>query len=358
MLRTTVVDLVNSGTAWAFLGAGVTADAGGATWSKLLDHTISALGLQEILERDTRFGEALRRSQYARCFSRVESHSDRTQLEAAVAECMGQTTNPGTLHSLLADWPFRGYITTNYDLLLEEALRRKGERGWIPIGNSRSETRKVAGNPENVVWHIHGFVDTEGDYEKSRLVLTEEDYDDLYLDEGPVITQLKGLLSHARILFVGLGFSDPEFDRVLKRVGKLTSPERPLQAFFPYRPNEFSHDVREEYLLQYNIDLIPYEIVGDSHKALGELLKTYGAFCVRRSIAFGRTRRHPPSFDPETTGLLVYNELCLRGQAHPSRETQDALLRARVLSALKPSETHSSYELAQEIHPRIALLDS
>ena len=37
MLRTELIDLINGGDAWAFIGSGVSADAGGPTWDQLLE---------------------------------------------------------------------------------------------------------------------------------------------------------------------------------------------------------------------------------------------------------------------------------------------------------------------------------
>ena len=37
MLRTDVLDVINSGQAWGFVGAGVSADAGLPSWSALLE---------------------------------------------------------------------------------------------------------------------------------------------------------------------------------------------------------------------------------------------------------------------------------------------------------------------------------
>ncbi len=40
MLRTELIELVNHGQAWAFIGAGISADAGAPSWRRLLDDTI------------------------------------------------------------------------------------------------------------------------------------------------------------------------------------------------------------------------------------------------------------------------------------------------------------------------------
>ncbi len=332
-------------------------DAGGPTWKELLDFSASELGYSDIALNDVRFRKALASQEYARCFGRLEQLTERKQLEQAIRKRLAEMKEPGHLHTCLANLPFRGYITTNYDLLLEDALLRAGHHGWVPVGNTDSEIRKLSGQPSNIVWHAHGFLPSRADDDgKSNLIVTEEDYDGLYLEDSRAIAQLRGLLSFSRVVFFGFGFTDPEFERVLKLLGRLTSPTRPLFAFFPFLPREFSQDTREEYLLRYNVDLIPYEVRNGSHKRLRSLVDTYASFCVKRSMSFGRTRTRAPSFDPETTGLMVYNELCLRSQVHPTGNIRDALLRARVLSMLRKGESRNLTDLVEELHPRLNLL--
>ncbi len=357
MLRTQAIDVINSRRAWAFLGAGVTEDAGGPSWRGLLDDVVRQLGLGEGVAAEALFQRAYAQRHYAKCFSVIERLAGRAKLEGAVGERLKAVQAPGTLHKLLADLPFRGYMTTNYDMLIEDALALSGTRGWVPVGNTREELRKVAGDPDSgLVWHIHGFLPRrDAESTRSRLVLTAEDYDSIYLEESLAISQLRGLLTHARIVFVGFGFGDPEFERILKRVGSLASPDRPLFAFFPFESDGIPESTREEYLLRYNTDLIPYRVVDGSHKNLLPLLETYSALCVRRSIAYGSKSPTRPAFDPETTGLLIYNELCLRNRDAPSVEVRRSILRSSLLAALRSGAPQTTEALAADLAPRIAL---
>jgi hypothetical protein len=357
MLRTSLLDVVNSGDAWAFIGSGVSVDAGGPDWARLAADVARVLGHAAALEEDRTLSGCLEKLQYARGFSRLVKLTDRREVDLAVEGRLSQIDGPGQLHLKVTDWPFRGYITSNYDTLLEEALVAQRYKGWVPVGNTDAEIRRLSGQPEHVVWHIHGFFGrTEEEREKSRIILTEEDYDSLYLEGSRAVVQLRALLSMSRIVFFGFGFGDPEFERVLKIVGRLTSPDRPLFAIFPFESAGLQAEMREDYLLRYNVDLVPYENADRSHKGMMDLVDTYGAFCVKRGMSFGRQRKRAPSFDPETTGLMIYNELALRVQTLPATGTRDALLRARILASLLEGRTTSMSDLANEIHPRLSFL--
>src|SRR6266508_2448414 len=158
MLRTELIELVNSGEAWAFVGAGVSADAGGPTWQLLMNETVRVLGndVTQDLQKDRRFERARSNYDYARSFSLIEQAVGRASLEGAVREVLPQDLIPGKLTSGLTDWPFAGYITSNYDSLLEKSLASQAQVGWAPIGNVGDEPRKMSGTPSKVVWHIHG----------------------------------------------------------------------------------------------------------------------------------------------------------------------------------------------------------
>jgi hypothetical protein len=142
----------------------------------------------EQVNKDDRYGLALGQKNYPQCFSRIEDIAGRKALEQGVAAVLNAVTAPGKMARCLADWPLGGYVTTNYDQMIETALKEIRQSGWVPVGNSADEVRKVSGDTNRVVWHIHGGLALEEG--KSRLVLTEEDYDNFYLDGSPLATQL------------------------------------------------------------------------------------------------------------------------------------------------------------------------
>ena len=119
------------------------------------------------------------------------------------------------------------------------------------------------------------------------------------------------MLTQKRFVFIGFGFKDPELRRLLKIVRKYTSPTHPIFAFLGSAPSKDDDATRLDLLERYNVDVIPYPVVNGSHAALGDLADIYGSLVLRRSLRFGQPQRECPSYDPETTGLLVYNRLAL-----------------------------------------------
>jgi hypothetical protein len=239
--------------------------------------------------------------------------------------------------------------------MLETALSRiNGWQGWVPIGNTPQEVLKMSGGVSEVVWHIHGATNLPQD--RSRLVLTQKDYDDFYLEDGPFTLQLRALLSQNRIIFIGFGFADPEVERFLRRIGRLTNPARPIYAFLNGLSGRENEDLRNELLEKYNVDVITYEVIGGSHRQLQDILDVYGSMILQRSVKLGRPALACPSYDPVTTGLLIYNELCLRGGAKVHGDALGTLLRSRILSLLKHRGQLSRRQFVEDLKSQINLL--
>jgi hypothetical protein len=354
MLRTDLIDVINSGDAWAFVGSGPSVAAGCPNWSRLVTDGVAALddGTRSQMLQDKRYQRAHSKGEFATCFSRIEQVAGRGALEGVVGrQLVGMAS--GSMVRQLADWPFAGYVTTNYDNLLEAALAEAGQLGWLPVGNSQEEVRKVSGDATHVVWHVHGGLTLPTD--RSRLVLTDADYDAIYLDGSPLLTQLRALLVHRRLVFIGFGFQDPEVVRMLKIVGRFCSPARPAFAFLSGFDGSENQESRLDFLEKYNVDIIPYRVVDGSHEQLAGLLDVYSAFVLRRSLRFGQRTITCPSYDPETTGLLVYNQLVLRKQNVVADDVLSSLLKSRVLSLLKYRGPLKSAALADDLAERARL---
>lgn len=357
MLRTDLNGIINSGKAWAFIGSGISADAGAPTWKNLIENILKQLefDVKENILIDKVFEKAFNQKNFSKALSRVENFIGREKLEEYIKRELQPITEPGKLAMRLADWPFSNYITTNYDGLLEIALQNRGALGWLSIGNSDDEIRKVSGSVNNIIWHIHGSINLNSD--KSKLIITEEDFDSFYLPSYTFIKeQLKHILSQQRIVFIGFSFQDEEVKRVLKEIGSLANPAYPIFAFLSDISGTEHESEREEYLKKYNIDIIPYRVIDGSHEDLWNLTGAYESMILKRSLRFGESARECPAYDAQATGLLIYNELCLHSRTKITDIAFKVLLRSRVLSILKQRNTCTIPELIDDLAERIRMI--
>ena len=254
---------------------------------------------------------------------------------------------------MLANWPFAGYITSNYDGLLSRALRAIQDEApaWTQVGNTPAEIRKLSGDAQRRVWHIHGAVDLAPD--RSKLVLTSSDYDAIYAPGSAVLEQLKAVLAVRRLVFVGFGFNDLHLLDVLQKVALLTEPARPIIAVLPD-----SVDAEKRYSLsrESNVDILLYPVVDANHDKLQDLIQLHDYVVFSRSQHLQQPSLPCPSFDEEATGLFLYSELCLVDSSQIKDDVLLPLLKMKVLSHLSTNPTASTTDLAKDIQARVAAI--
>lgn len=355
MLRSDLIDIVNSGSAWAFVGSGVSIDAGYPGWRDLVNAVLTATeaAVREKITSDRKFVRSLDTDQFPACLSVIEKYTSRDHIENAVRLLMSKQPTSPKLAETLCEWPFAGYLTTNYDTLLESILAAKHPGGWIAVGNKGDEIKKVASDARNLVWHIHGSVDLP---EQSDLILTEEDYDSIYLESSPLERQLRGFLAQKRIVFVGFGFADPELKRLLKIVGLYSNPARPAIAFLADAPQAGQASGWYDLRTKNNIDVVTYPKTDGSHAALGQLIGGYNSLVLTRSLSFNQPERPCPSYDPETSGLLIYNQIAMAPGRSLGEDALTALIESRILALLKYQGPQTIDQLRSDIEAKAAVL--
>ncbi len=305
MLNQELIGLMNSGQAIAFVGSGVSCDAGLPSWSRLYQLVRDSLSSQgavvEAAEVAANNGDLLGAFQYLR-----DAEPTQGTVDAAVTEHMGKIVAPGRYHRILADWPFRFYVTTNYDVLLDVALRAHG--GWVSVGNSASENQKVGSGAHTIVWHPHGAVGLEAQ-KMIRLVVSKNDYLETYPD-SPIANTLKAIAQTQRLVFFGFGFADEDLLALLKIVSRHTPVERPAFAILGQQKSGSSGQrQRDRYRADYNVEVIPYFSDGGDHSDLRRTIEAYSPFVLRRSTNFNEPISEPPSYDPVVTSLHTHLRL-------------------------------------------------
>ena len=355
MIDTELLDVINSGDAWLFVGSGVSAEAGFPSWSDLVAQTLLEIpeAACQRISSNKQFQRCLEFPDFPGCFKQIEDLIGQSQMADAIRTVIARhPSKPGDLAKLLADWPVAGCLTTNYDHFLESAVQENGQLGWISIGNQQEEVRQVSGDVRNIAWHLHGsaFMDPN----RPGLVASTRDYEHYYLEDSPLQQQLKSFLIHRRMIFVGFGFSDPELMRVLKIVGRCTVPERPIYAFLGWAAEHVNRDELRELKETYNVEVKPYQVSDGSHAGLLDLLELYSSMVAKRSISYGITAPNAPSYDADTTGLLIYNNLVLTSTTDVIGDKLTSLLSARILSLIDSRGSVTLDELCVDVG-RLAL---
>ena len=334
MLSKDLIHLLNSRQAIAFLGAGLSADAGLPTWPqlfKLVEEDIRTAGFST--------AAAIKESEARRlphAFGALRKAGGE-MFTPSFARHLQKTTVPGKYHHTVADWPFRYYVTPNYDSLLESALSA-AHGSWVAVGNTHDEIRKLANDADGLVWHPHGGLAL--DSSKNRLVITDKDYDETYVS-SPTRDALETIARDRRLVFIGFGFADPDLLSILSIVGRVSSPTRPSFAFLAQEASADEQELRDAYREKYNIEIVPYRYKDSDHSGLVRLLDAYSPFVARRSITFGSVVTETPDYDPLVTSLHVHNRLVDPTGSPNDRDVQVSLARASILSSLRTKSPQS-----------------
>jgi NAD-dependent SIR2 family protein deacetylase len=144
-----------------FVGAGLSRPAGFVDWRELLREIASDLGLDIDLETDL--------------LSVAQFHENQTgnrgKLNQTLLDEFTKGAAPTRNHTLLASLPVESIWTTNYDTLIEDALKAIGRRP-----NVKHSTRQLGGRvrvADVTVLKMHGDISLP-----DEAVLTRDDYEE------------------------------------------------------------------------------------------------------------------------------------------------------------------------------------
>jgi SIR2-like domain len=206
------------GNAALFAGAGLSVAAGYVDWRELIRPLSVELELDIELESDL----------VAVAQFHVNAHGyNRHKLHTAVIEALSPDNPPTENHRLLARLPIRTWWTTNYDKLIENALRDAGK--VVDVKSAVAQLATTRPHRDATIYKMHGDVDRPDD-----AVATRDDYERYFIDRGAFINALAGDLVSKTFLFLGFSFTDPNLDHVLSRV-RLTFQNNQRRHFAVFR---------------------------------------------------------------------------------------------------------------------------
>lgn len=154
------IKAINNGSAAVFAGAGLSVPSGYVSWKELLRPFAEEIGLSIDKEHDY-----LAIAQYY-----CNKQGSRSGINDIVLEAFTKETKNNDSLKIITKLPIDVYWTTNYDHLLEEALKENGRKPDVKITNENLATNLR--NCSAVVYKMHGDVQFPND-----TVLIKEDYE-------------------------------------------------------------------------------------------------------------------------------------------------------------------------------------
>lgn len=184
-----------------FTGAGTSIETGFLDWKHLIKPFADELKLDIDQEPDL-----VKLTQYY-----VNKKGNRYALNQKILNNFYETGQQNHVLSILARLPIYNYWTTNYDKLLENALRENDRNPDVKITNDSLSQNIV--NRDAIVYKMHGDQGTP-----QNAVITKDDYEEYHMTHSLFTAALQGDLVSKTFLFVGFSFEDPNLEYVLSRV--------------------------------------------------------------------------------------------------------------------------------------------
>jgi hypothetical protein len=190
-----ILDALESKRCLFFIGSGVSTEAGLPSAGELV--TILAKKLESSGNKTSSIELQKVADEFVRIFSRPEL------LRMIREEFVGRLEKVDrTSFELMADLPMlpKDIITTNWDPLIEEALRRPN---YTPIFEPEAVARYDEGGKINL-FKIHGDIDRE-------IVISERDYQDYKEKWKPIVIKTLSMFQEKVIVFIGYSTDDDDF---------------------------------------------------------------------------------------------------------------------------------------------------
>ncbi|MBF0338915.1 MAG: SIR2 family protein, partial [Nitrospirae bacterium] len=270
-------EVVKTGYAIAFIGAGCSIPLGYPSWAglirKMLDEIVTTRPSAKSL---------------------VEMLMDEKDLLYAAGECkglmgpeyypfMGREFAPKTPkthteeHKIVIELPFNNYITSNYDPCLDNAYC--AIEGKPPLCLTHKNTQMLAefyaltDKPQKKVFHIHGRHNAPQD-----IVLTEENYRDNYNED--FISLLRSIIMTRPVVFIGSGVNDMDFLATMRFIANLFKGfQKKHYAIIPCLENVYAEYEAERLAETYNIVPVFYENPDDKHTEREVILRDILSYC-------------------------------------------------------------------------------
>lgn len=299
---------------------------------------------------------------YPEVFERVASHlGGVAPLLSELKKTFSPKKASGEAYKIICRWPFRCYLTTNYDDELQNHLQRLGQHFTV-LKNSQAELGQITANSQRRIVKLHGDLDTP-----DGIVLTTSQYTDFEVGGGRQYfrSKLVSVFQMVPVVVLGHSMTDRDFQFILRLAQESASPENPIYMIVA----DASKAVSDKLNREFNIRLLSFPNPDGRYRNLTQLLRQIDRFVVPRT-----SNPAPPLDFPDTAeaeqavSLYVHSSLGFGADTTLIQKTiQPQILSlaasvdkgiavGSVLPALRPDTLQKLPSIAAEIDSAIAHL--
>ncbi|WP_353176338.1 SIR2 family protein [Salinisphaera sp. T5B8] len=229
MLKPWLLERIKRGEAVLFLGAGSTFGATSSTG----ESPLSGDALKDQI-CDEFLGGRLKNKSLAKVAELAKNESSLLDVQNFVAAKFS-ALRPSEFHKKVASFPWKGIVTTNYDLVIERAYQNstpKPVQDLFPIVRGGENFSEIVRNPRALPYlKLHGCISVAND-ERLPLILAEEEYAKYKKYRERLFTHLNEWAKDYTIVFCGYDIADPHIQQILFDIGD-SSVERKQYIYVP-----------------------------------------------------------------------------------------------------------------------------
>ncbi len=275
MIPKKLISQLNSGRCFALVGSGPSTAMGYPSWGKLAQAAVALLPDSTTSETAELASTLANQSRFPELFDVVaDAIGGMGVLANRLKQSLKRQHEKGWAYEVLAKWPIRCYLTTNYDDEIARHLKRI-KISYVPLNNSQTDFAQIEAHTNERIVKLHGDFDYS-----DGLVLGLRQYQE-FKTQGKrqyFRDKLKSIFSMVPVIVVGHSLSDPDLSLVLETACELNSFDRPIYMILAdVRPAD-SRKYRE----QYNVELLSYENPDGTHRELKRLLRLIDRFVIPR----------------------------------------------------------------------------
>lgn len=278
-----------------FAGAGMSKAVGYVDWRELLAEIAQELGLDIKLEHDL-----IAVAQYH--VNQRGGNSD--GVAKKILQEFSEQAEPSEVHQIIARLPIGTYWTTNYDTLIEDALRNAFR--VADVKHKIDQLTSTKPKRDAVVYKMHGDVT-----DPHSAVLHKEQYERYHVERAPFVTALLGDLVSKTFLFIGFSFSDPNLDYILSRLHIYGKAKRMhyciMKAVVAEDPKDQDLEERRQELRVNDLKRFGIQtLLVDDHGHIPQILKEIESRFRKKTVFVSGSAEEYGNWDRQTALTFVH----------------------------------------------------
>jgi hypothetical protein len=356
-----LLSYINSGKCFALIGSGLSSAMNYPSWWQMATDAAALLPAADAEQKV--LTKLIEQKDYPEVFQRVAHRLGGVPaLLDTFTLAFTPKTDPGEAYQHVCRWPFRCYLTTNYDDEIDKHLKSL-KHHFTTLNNSQADLAQISGDSQRRIVKLHGDLTTPDD-----IVLTTSQYK-LFETGGArqyFRNKLISIFQMVPVVVIGHSMTDRDLQLILQLAKESVAPDMPIYMLVA----DAAEAEVEKLHREFNIRILSYpNPKGANHKNLIQLLRQINRFVVPRTADTKRLLDPPDAREAEVAvSLYVHSSLNFGADAHLIQRTiQPQLLSiavtspepidaTHVASLLKPDSLSELPSIGDEVGKAIAAL--